>query len=143
MWQTSTRFPIYNSTHNPPPSVQSQLPWQAHDRNIVAAKALALTEVKKCLVRVIRLVLKSCISNTPVQSGCGFYEFDRLHESRPTLGRGQERPCVELRPRCVRISMFATGGFRCPQLTSFSRKKLLRNIPRRLRDADEAYGGQI
>ena len=87
----------------------------------------------------VRHVLKGCISNTPVQSGRGFHEFDRLHESRSTLGRGQERPCVEPRPRCVRVSMFATGGFRCPRLTSFSRKRLLRNIPRRLRDADEAY----
>jgi len=88
----------------------------------------------------VRHVLKGCVSNTPVQSGCGFHEFHRLHESKSTLGRhGQERPCVELRPRCARISRFATGRFRCPQLTSFSRKGSLRSIPRRPRDADEAY----
>jgi len=61
----------------------------------------------------------------------------------PHSAVGRSAPAFELRPRCARISMLTTGGFRCPQLTSFSRKKLLRNIPRRLRDADKAYGGQM
>ena len=70
-------------------------------------------------------------------SGYESHDFHRLHESAPTLGRGQECPSAELRRRCAHVSIFVIGGIMCPRFALLSRKRSLRNIPRRPRDADE------